>query len=338
MRKIREALRLKAAGLTMREVAANIGAAPATVHEYLVRAETAGLSWPLPEDLDEEALEARLFPPPTAGPARPVPDWREVHRELRSRKHVTLRLVWLEWKAEHPDGWGYSQFCSHYDRWLGSQEVVMRLSYPAGERTFVDFSGDKVPVTDLATGEVAQAEVFVAVLGASGMLYVEATPDQALASWLMAHVHAFEAYGGVTVATTPDYVPRNIIGDDNLEHAPEKAPCRFEAGDHGVGALAEAEPDIAVPGKAGGENESPADLVVPGDRVWDQPHLAEVDLQLRARLAVGYPDRGGPRGPANAQDLERIAVKGPFGHDHSFARQELGCLDCCQPTVDQPDL
>ena len=210
MRKIREALRLKAAGLTMREVAANIGAAPATVHEYLVRAETAGLSWPLPEDLDEEALEALLFPPPTGGPARPVPDWREVHRELRSGKHVTLRLVWLEWKAEHPDGWGYSQFCSHYDRWLGSQEVVMRLSYPAGERTFVDFSGDKVPVTDPATGEVAQAEVFVAVLGASGMLYVEATPDQALASWLMAHVHAFETYGGVTVATTPDNLKSGV--------------------------------------------------------------------------------------------------------------------------------
>ena len=88
MRKIREALRLKAAGLTMREVAANIGAAPATVHEYLVRAETAGLSWPLPEDLDEEALEALLFPPPTGGPARPVPDWREVHRELRSRSRA----------------------------------------------------------------------------------------------------------------------------------------------------------------------------------------------------------------------------------------------------------
>ena len=204
MRKIREVLRLKAAGLNVREIAAGTGAARTTVHEYLVRAEGAGLSWPLPEDLDDEALEARLFPPAESAPARPVPDWREVHRELRSGRHVTLRLLWLEWKQDHPDGWGYSRFCVHYERWLGAQGVVMRLSYPAGERTFVDFSGDKMPVVDPSTGEVCEAEIFVAVLGCSGMLYVEATADQGLESWLMAHVHAFEAYGGVTVATTPD--------------------------------------------------------------------------------------------------------------------------------------
>ena len=188
------------------------GAARTTVYEYLVRAEGAGLSWPLPEDMDDEALEARLFPPATAELAqrRPVPDWREVHRELRSGKHVTLRLLWLEWKQDHPDGWGYSQFCWHYDHWLGGQDVVMRLSYPAGERMFVDFSGDKVPVVDAGTGEVSQAEVFVAVLGCSGMLYVEATWDQDLESWLMAHVHAFEAYGGVTVATTPDNLKSGV--------------------------------------------------------------------------------------------------------------------------------
>ncbi len=86
----------------------------------------------------------------------------------------------------------------------------MRLSYPAGERTFVDFSGDKVPVVDPGTGEVAEAEVFVAVLGCSGMVYVEATMDQDLHSWLMAHVHAFEAYGGVTVATTPDNLKSGV--------------------------------------------------------------------------------------------------------------------------------
>ena len=119
MRKIREILRLKADGLNIREIAASTGAARTTVYEYLVRAEEHGLSWPLPEDMDDEALEARLFPPATAELARrrPVPEWREVHRELRSRKHVTLRLLWLEWKQDHPDGWGYSQFCGHYERW-----------------------------------------------------------------------------------------------------------------------------------------------------------------------------------------------------------------------------
>ena len=212
VRKIREVLRLKAAGLNIRQVAASTGAARTTVYEYLVRAEDAGVSWPLPEGLDDEALEARLFPPATAELAklRPVPEWREVHRELRSGKHVTLRLLWLEWKEGHPDGWGYSQFCAHYEEWLGCQEVVMRLSYPGGERTFVDFSGDTFPVTDRTTGEVAGAEIFVAVLGCSGMLHVEATPDQALDSWLMAHVHTFEAFGGVTVAITPDNLKSGV--------------------------------------------------------------------------------------------------------------------------------
>ena len=212
MRKIREVLRLKAAGLNIREVAARTGAARTTVYEYLVRAEGAGLTWPLPDDLDDEALEARLFPPATAELAqrRPLPDSREVHRELRRSKHATLRLLWLEWKEDHPDGWGYSQFCAHYESWLGCQDVVMRLSYPAGERMFVDFSGDKIPVTDPTTGEVSEAEVFVAVLGASGMLYVEATADQGLESWAMAHVRAFEAYGGVTVAVTPDNLKSGV--------------------------------------------------------------------------------------------------------------------------------
>jgi transposase len=212
MRKIREVMRLRAAGLNIREIATSTGAARTTVYEYLVRAEGAGLSWPLPDDLDDEALEARLFPPATAELAqrRPVPDWRQVHRELRSAKHVTLRLLWLEWKQAHPEGWGYSQFCAHYESWLGAQHVVMRLSYPAGERMFVDFSGDKVALTDPSTGEVAFAEVFVAVLGCSGMLYVEATPDQGLESWAMAHVRAFEAYGGVTVAVTPDNLKSGV--------------------------------------------------------------------------------------------------------------------------------
>jgi transposase len=211
MRKINEVLRLKAAGLSVREIACSTGAARTTVYEYLVRAAGAGLSWPLPGDMDEDALEQRLFPPATAELAqrRPVPDWRAVHRELRRRRHVTLRLLWLEWKQDHPDGWGYSQYCWHYHRWLGAQDVVMRLNYAAGARMLVDYSGDTVPVVDPGSGEVAQAEVFVAVLGCSGMVFAEASFSQDLPSWLMAHVRAYEAYCGVPEATTPDYVPRH---------------------------------------------------------------------------------------------------------------------------------
>jgi transposase len=214
MRKISEALRLRAEGLSIRDIAAAIGAGAGTVYEYLRRAEAAGICWPLGEDLDDEGLEEMLFPTPTAEleARRPVPDWAQVHRELKAKKHVTLRLIWLEWRAERPEGWGYSQFCWHYKRWLGTQDVVMRLSYAAGERMFVDFAGDKATWVEPDSGEAQQAEVFVAVLGASGMLYVEATRSQDLGSWVGAHIGAWEAFGGVATVTVPEYVPRYIIG------------------------------------------------------------------------------------------------------------------------------
>jgi transposase len=116
-----------------------------------------------------------------------------------------LRLLWLEWKEANPDGWRYSRFCHHYSQWLGAQDVVMRLSYAGGERMFVDFCGDKAPAwVDPASGEVHRDEVFVSVLGASGMIYAEACASQQLECWLMAHVHAWEAYGGVAEVTVPD--------------------------------------------------------------------------------------------------------------------------------------
>ena len=200
MRKIAEMLRLKAAGMNNRDIARSTGAGKTTVYEQLARAEAAGPSWPLPPELDDAALEAMLFPPPTAelAASRPLPDWREVHRELKRHRHLTLRLLWLEWRAAHPDGWGYSRFCSQYQRWLGEQDVVLRMEYAAGERMFVDFSGDRMSIIEAATGEITPAEIFVSVLGASGMLYVEASRGQDLKSWLLADVRAWEAYAGVS--------------------------------------------------------------------------------------------------------------------------------------------
>jgi len=212
MRKIEEVLRLRAAGMSPRLIAESTGAGKTTVYEYLARADAAGIRWPLPEGLDEAAVEAKLFPPPSAELAnrRPVPDWREIHRELKAGRHMTMRLLWLEWRGANPEAWGYSQFCAHYQAWLGGQDVVMRLSYRAGERMFVDFSGDTASYIDAATGEVRQAQVFVATLGMSGMLYVEATRSQDLGSWVSAHCHAWEAYGGVSALTVPDNLKAGV--------------------------------------------------------------------------------------------------------------------------------
>jgi transposase len=221
MRHISEVLRLAAQGLSQREICSSVGISRTSVRNYLARATGTGLSWPLPEHMDAAAIEARLFKRTDEGVRsdRPEPDWLDVHREHKRGKHVTLQLLHLEYKQAHPDGWGYTQFCRHYHRWLGRQDVVMRLEYAAGERMFVDFAGDTVPVIDAESGRTWQAHVFVSVLGASGYLYVEATRGEDLASWLGAHVRALEFYGGSTRAVVPD----------NLKSGVTKA-CWYEPG------------------------------------------------------------------------------------------------------------
>lgn len=212
MRQISEVLRLAAQGHTHRTIGQSVGISPATVHAYLQRARAADLRWPLPDDLDAAALEARLFRRSAEAyrPGRPAPDWLAVHRERTRGKHVTLQLLWLEYKAAHPDGWAYTQFCAHYHHWLGRQDVVLRFEHTAGDRLFVDFAGDTVPVTDPETGEIWPAQVFVAVLGASGYLYAEATRGQDRASWLGAHVRALAFYGGAPRVLVPDNLKAGV--------------------------------------------------------------------------------------------------------------------------------
>jgi transposase len=213
MRQITEVLRLNAQELSYRQIAQSVGISASTVQSYLERAQRAGLSWPLPDDVDDAALEARLFTrtEEQLRPGRPEPNWLEVHRQRKRLKHVTLQLLHLEYKAAHPEGLSYTQFCVRYRCWLARQDVVTRLEYAAGERMFVDFAGDTVPVTDPEAGEIWNAQAFVSVLGASGYLYVEATRSQDLASQLGAHVRALEFYGGSVRAVVPDYVARHMI-------------------------------------------------------------------------------------------------------------------------------
>ena len=198
MRKIREVLRLALGEeLSRRQVSAASGVPLTTVNDYLRRAASAGLKWPLPGELDDAGVEALLYPPTSPSVVtRPVPDWGRVHKELR-RKRVTLQLLWMEYREACPDGYGYSQFANLYRQWRGTIDVTMRQSHVAGEKLFVDFPGDTVPVFDRRTGEVAlRAELFVAVMGASNYLYAEAFPSQELLYWVTAHVHCFEALGG----------------------------------------------------------------------------------------------------------------------------------------------
>ena len=219
MRKIREVLRLHhVASMSGRAIARSIGASPATMSDYLRRAEAAGLvDWCQVEALSDTALERRLFPPaPPTGAERPLPDWSVVHQELR-RKGVTLELLWREYKASHADGLQYSWFCQCYRAWAGKLDVVMRQEHRAGEKLFVDYAGQTVEVVDRRTGALRQAQVFVAVLGASNYTYAEATWTQALPDWCASHVRAFDFFGGVPELVVPD----------NLKGAVSRS-CRYD--------------------------------------------------------------------------------------------------------------
>ena len=212
MRKIKEVLRLKwAQGLSNRRIAASSGIGRPTVSEYLRRAEEAGLSWPLPADLDDARLERLLFPPPPDLPAqvRGIPDWRHIHQELR-HKGVTLFLLWQEYRQNHPDGYQYSWFCEHYRAWQGKLDVVMRQDHRAGEKLFVDYAGQTVPVIDRSTGEIREAQIFVAVLGASNYTYAEATWSQTLPDWIGSHVRTFRFLGGVPELVVPDNLKSGV--------------------------------------------------------------------------------------------------------------------------------
>jgi transposase len=220
MRKIKEILRLKHdVGLSARQIAKSCSVSRSTVSEYLRRAGAAGLSWPLDNEMDETSLERFLFPElPVTSSVRPVPDWADIHTELRAKKNVTLTLLWEEYKASYPEnGYQYSQFCERYGRWQGALDVCMRQAHRAGEKMFIDYCGQTVEVVNPVTGEIRKAEIFVAVLGASSYTFAEATWSQALPDWIGSHQRAFAYFKGVTELLVPD----------NLKSGVDKA-CRYE--------------------------------------------------------------------------------------------------------------
>lgn len=232
MRKIREYLRLRfEAGLSGRQIAASLQVSRGSVGEYERRFAASGLSWPLPAGLSDTALERRLFPPPPAVPsdARVVPDWAVVHRELR-RPGVTLMLLWEEYRAGHPDGFGYSWFCKRYEAWSGALDVVMRQTHRAGEKLFVDYAGQTVEVVDPASGEIRTAQIFVAVLGASNYTYAEATWSQGLADWIGSHVRAFAYFDGVPAILVPDNLRSGVSKTHRYE--PDLNPTYLELANH----------------------------------------------------------------------------------------------------------
>ena len=210
MRKIREILRHKwALGHSHREVAASLGVSLGAVSAAEQRARAAGLDWRTVETLADEALEVRLYGAAAADRCRPLPDPAWIHTE-RKRPGVTLELLHHEYLERQPGGYAYTQFCEHYRRWCADRRLSMRQVHHAGEKLFVDYAGKKPHLTDPATGEVREVELFVAVLGASSYTFAEASESQQIGDWIASHVHAFESLGGVTGAIVPDQLKSGV--------------------------------------------------------------------------------------------------------------------------------
>jgi transposase len=232
LRKIREILRLKyEAGLSNRAIARACRISNSTVGDYVVRAKESGLEWPLPEEVGEEELYRRLFPERKSRVMleRAVPDWEQIHREL-SRHGVTLTLLWQEYQAKHPDGYGRTQFYEHYRRWNRAHTTSMRLPHKGGEVLEVDYAGMSMPITNPETGEIKQAAVFVAVLPASNYTYAEIQPSQELQHWLAGHVRAFAFLGGVPKILRPDNLKSGVKKPNYYE--PDLNPSYQELAEH----------------------------------------------------------------------------------------------------------
>lgn len=220
MRKIREVLRLRLeAGLSFRQISICTKVSVGSIQKLLKRAQALELVWPLPVELDDARLAALFYPEAdTASTGRfPLPVWPYVHQELK-RKGVSKQLLWEEYTQRYPNRcYSYSRFCERYQAWCQLQKRSMRQSHQAGEKLFIDYCGPTIPIVSPTSGEIRQAQVFVAVLGASNYTFAEATYSQSLPDWLQSHVRAFEFFGGTPALLVPD----------NLKSGVSKA-CRYD--------------------------------------------------------------------------------------------------------------
>lgn len=214
MRNIKNILRMNLVDQrAMRNIASMTGIPYSTVYDNITTAKAKGLTWPQIETMSDEALELALSSNNTQ---RPVPEWAHVEKELK-RSGVTLQLLWQEHKEAHPDGYQYSRFCEMYEAWSRKNDVYTPMPHKAGEELFVDYAGDKIPYICLETNVLLEAEIFIAVLGASNRTYAEASRSQQLPCWIESNINAFEYNEGVTEMVIPDNLLSAITTPDRYE-------------------------------------------------------------------------------------------------------------------------
>ena len=218
MRSVREILRLRLGlGLSVDKVAKSCKISKATVLEYEKRFQNAGLTWPLPDDMDDTALKRAVRKPRVKGiPRRELPDMAYVIAEMR-KPHVTLYLLWMEYREANPSGYSYTQFCHYYKEAKKKLDVTLRQFHKAGEKVFTDYAGDTLQLTNPKTGAKTPVYLFVATLGASSYTFAEGVLSMDTPSWIDSHIRAFEFFGGVPEIIVPDNTKCAVIKPDRYE-------------------------------------------------------------------------------------------------------------------------
>jgi len=199
-------------GLTIRAVSERLKLSKTTVSTYVLRAREVGLSsWPLPPGYDDDAALEQLLFRRVGRPPQDLsePDWPVVAREIK-RKGVTLTLLWQEYRASHPGGYGYTWFCDRFGAFQKRTHASFRNRHEAGGVMQTDYAGHTVPLIDPSTGEIHQAQIFVAVLGASSLTFVMASLSQKLPDWIEGQVQALGYFGGVTRAIVCDNLKAGV--------------------------------------------------------------------------------------------------------------------------------
>lgn len=228
MRKIREALRLKyEQKLSNFQIARSLQVGETTVERYLSRAKQAKISWPLDPNIDDESLEKQLYPNNRKKKDTPLPDFKQMGKELK-RKGVTLTLLWKEYQDLHPNGYRYTQFCSLYYDWCQRSQLWMPQQHKAGEAAFVDYAGMTMPILD--PQDPFEAQIFVAVLGASSYTFAEASRSQKLEDWITSHEKMFHFYGGAPEFLVPDNLKSGVTTPDRYE--PDLNPTYYDMAQH----------------------------------------------------------------------------------------------------------
>ena len=198
----------------MRNIAFSCKCSKTTVKNVVDKARVAGLQWPLPEEMGDAAIRAVLYPPRTATDAEKAAIDHERIADEMERPGVTMTVLWSEYcesaLACGKEPYMYSAFCQKHREWAAASSVAMRIEHRPAQEMQVDYVGDTMEVLDADTGEMLKVYVFAACLPYSGMLYAEGFYDMREESWVEAHVHAFEFFGGSVPVIVPDNLKQGI--------------------------------------------------------------------------------------------------------------------------------